>query len=533
MASDFAEFARDNPEEALRLVQKLREKVVVPHEGQRPIVDSKARFKVINCGRRWGKVLASGTNVLTPDGWRDHDDLRAGDYVIDADGRATEVTDVFPHTDWQFFEVEFNDGTVIEAGAEHLWEVYDRRSTKVLRTDEIAETLMRGAKDRRWAVPLPAPIEFAPSPALLIDPYVVGCALGDATIDAGMRLCSDDPEIVAEVLDRVPEGVRLSAIHYKDRTPTYDFTGWGSLWPDVGLRGTRSRTKFVPQAYMRASVVDRLEVLRGLMDTDGWCYKGRASFCSSSKQLALDVQELVRSLGGRANKLAFKDNEFGGAWTLTFYTRPEMCPFRLARKAKKWNPSGQLTKKIVAVRPGRIADGQCISVASERGLYVVEGYTLTHNTTLAAKLLIQATLASPPGSVTWWVAPTYKVVKRGYREVLRQLPREYLTHDPQPDTNFDAGRSVILRFKNGSQIEFYSAERPEGMLGEGVTFAVLDEAAIMPSRIWQQVVSPTLMDHQGGACLISTPRGRNWFYQAWKRGHKLREHLLLEDHVWQ
>ena len=64
MASDFAEFARDNPEEALRLVQKLREKVVVPHEGQRPIVDSKARFKVINCGRRWGKVLASGTNEI-------------------------------------------------------------------------------------------------------------------------------------------------------------------------------------------------------------------------------------------------------------------------------------------------------------------------------------------------------------------------------------------------------------------------------------------------------------------------------------
>jgi hypothetical protein len=41
---------------------------------------------------------------------------------------------------------------------------------------------------------------------------------------------------------------------------------------------------------------------------------------------------------------------------------------------------------------------------------------------------------------------------------------------------------VVLRFKNGSRMEFYSAERPEGMLGEGVDFVVLDEAAIMPKQ---------------------------------------------------
>jgi len=77
---------------------------------------------------------------------------------------------------------------------------------------------------------------------------------------------------------------------------------------------------------------------------------------------------------------------------------------------------------------------------------------------------------------------------------------------------------VILRFKNGTRMEFYSAERPEGMLGAGVDFAVLDEAAIMPSRIWNQIVRPTLIDHMGGALMISTPRGRNWFYSVWLMG---------------
>jgi Terminase large subunit, T4likevirus-type, N-terminal len=139
-------------------------------------------------------------------------------------------------------------------------------------------------------------------------------------------------------------------------------------------------------------------------------------------------------------------------------------------------------------------------------------------TKIGAKVIIDQTRTAPPGSVTWWVAPTYKIVKRGYREVLRQLPRDLLTHDPPSDSSFDAGRSVILKFKNGSQMEFYSAERPEGMLGEGVSFAVLDEAATMPSRIWEQVVRPTLMDKKGGAMLISTPRGRNWFYKRYVRG---------------
>lgn len=126
--------------------------------------------------------------------------------------------------------------------------------------------------------------------------------------------------------------------------------------------------------------------------------------------------------------------------------------------------------------------------------------------------------ARKPNQVVWWVAPTYKVVRRGYAEVLRQLPPNLLTHIPPSESAFDAGRSVKLRFKNGSVIEFYSAERPEGMLGEGVDYVVLDEAAIMPKAVWEVTVRPTLMDSQGGGLMISTPRQRNWFYYFWLRG---------------
>jgi phage FluMu gp28-like protein len=144
-------------------------------------------------------------------------------------------------------------------------------------------------------------------------------------------------------------------------------------------------------------------------------------------------------------------------------------------------------------------------------------------TVIAAKILVAKSRQSE--KMLWWVAPTYKIVKRGYAEILRQLPDGVLAKDAPPDTNFDAGRSVILHFKNGTKMEFYSAERPEGMLGAGVDFVVMDEAALMSQRIWNQIISPTLMDYEGGALMISTPRGHNWFYRCYQMGQDPQENL--------
>lgn len=146
-------------------------------------------------------------------------------------------------------------------------------------------------------------------------------------------------------------------------------------------------------------------------------------------------------------------------------------------------------------------------------------------TKIAAALALRK--ARKERQMIWWVAPTYRIVKRGYTEVLRQLPENTLSRPAPPETAFDSGRAVILHFKNGSRMEFYSAERPEGMLGEGVDFAVLDEAALMPEHIWQQVVRPTLADRQGGALFISTPRGKNWFYRMYLSG----QDELQEDYA--
>lgn len=176
----------------------------------------------------------------------------------------------------------------------------------------------------------------------------------------------------------------------------------------------------------------------------------------------------------------------------------------------------RVSEKVIQPHPG-----QQVVLDSKARFRIMNCGRRFGKTVLAAKIAVSKTRKA--NQMIWWVAPTYKIVKRGYEQVLAQLPDGVLAHDPPPETNFDAGRSVILRFKNGSKMEFYSAERPEGMLGAAVDFAVLDEAAIMKAHIWNQIIQPTLMDRLGGALMISTPRGHNWFYRMWQKGQDPQE----------
>jgi len=75
-----------------------------------------------------------------------------------------------------------------------------------------------------------------------------------------------------------------------------------------------------------------------------------------------------------------------------------------------------------------------------------------------------------------------------------------------------------IKWKNGSVTSFQSAERYDNLRGEGVTFMVVDEAAMIPRDAWEKVLRPMLTDTMGKALLISTPRGKNWFYALYKRG---------------
>jgi phosphate starvation-inducible PhoH-like protein len=168
----------------------------------------------------------------------------------------------------------------------------------------------------------------------------------------------------------------------------------------LGLDGTRSGTKFVPESYLFNSPEVRLALLQGLLDTDGGpvTQAGRTcriEYVTTSPRLRDDVIFLVRSLGGvayvrtrsaegrkpgRANghEVAHRSD----AYSLGIRMPSGVAPFRLARKLERYAVSGggRPMRYIDRIEAAGSAETCCIQVAALDSLYVTEDFLLTHNT---------------------------------------------------------------------------------------------------------------------------------------------------------
>lgn len=123
--------------------------------------------------------------------------------------------------------------------------------------------------------------------------------------------------------------------------------------------------------------------------------------------------------------------------------------------------------------------------------------------------------AASKGGRAWWVAPTYKDSEMGWRplrEIARQLPGvEIRISDKQ----------VI--FPNGGFVAVRSAEKSDGLRGEGLDFVVMDECASMRKTAWTEEIRPALTDRKGKALFIGTPKGRNHFFELFQKGERGEE----------
>lgn len=314
-----------------------------------------------------GKALALDTPLPTPAGWTTMGDVQVGDELYDAHGRPTRVvaaTDVM--IERPCYEVEFSDGSVIVADAQHQW-LTETRATRrsaaggsvTVTTEQIRETLTVGADGRANHSVQNAAALRAPDAALPIPPYVLGAWLGDAHSD-GARMTSETAEIPgliaatgiraeargnmlyalklpAQTLVRDCEvcGTSFTARHphvrtcgrtcgpknkgaHPERLSCADcgspFSGESQRCADCYrehgsftalLRGLGVLgDKHVPAQYLRASVSQRRELLAGLMDTDGTVVRGVGScqFAVTSKRLADSVYELIVSLGYKCGR---------------------------------------------------------------------------------------------------------------------------------------------------------------------------------------------------------------------------------------
>jgi hypothetical protein len=113
-----------------------------------------------------------------------------------------------------------------------------------------------------------------------------------------------------------------------------------------------------------------------------------------------------------------------------------------------------------------------------------------------------------------WIVPEY----RNGRPLWR-MAESAVAHMLKAKTVSVNESERIIRFlRSGGTLGVYSADNPSSILGEAFNLVVVDEAARVKADVWYETIQPTLADVNGDALLISTPKGRNWFWQEWIRG---------------
>jgi hypothetical protein len=394
---------------------------------------ARAPCGIIKAVTGFGKAQPVDEPVYTHAGPVSIGAIQVGDFVIGANGYPTEVTGVYPQGIKDIVEVEFSDHTVVRCCKEHLWNVRTKaqkhRDTpyKTVQIADIAGDLYDNQGTAKWFVPVTEPARFQ-SRELPVDPYLLGVLLGDGGLTQGsVRFSSADSEIVERVEKIVqPLGLFTSYIAQYDWSITHGVPKRKNVLREalesLGVC-VLSNDKKIPNIYKHASYAQRLELLRGLMDTDGTARKNsyHVEFGAvASKQLAEDVCELVRSLGGVTR---VKEQTYSAQPGKTYYrvaVNLPVNPFWLPRKARLWRGKTKQgkTKAITAVRPAGAAQCVCISVAAEDGLYLTTNYTVTHNTTMIAA----AALLFPDARIDV-VTKSVDVAERIVRSLKRLLPK--------------------------------------------------------------------------------------------------------------
>ena len=363
-----------------------------------------------------GNCLPLDAGILTPTGWTTMGGIQPGDELMTPFGTVTTVTEKYPVKVRPVYRLTLRDGSSVEACPDHVWPVERWKSsikylggkdengkrayvggadgktmeriTEIISTQELKSRIEKGRQIDLISI---APVAY-PEADIPVDPYVLGAILGDGYInpEGTAAFYSADDEIVEEIRrrgyevaqDQVEEGL----------CPKYRINGVRKRLRELGVAGKRAWEKSIPEMYLRGSVQQRIDLLRGVMDTDGTISKkGEMEFTSASSEFAEGVQELVRSLGGRVsinvktNVMYTSPNQATpkqgrDAHRVQNIRLPKISPFLLPRKAERWRDRTRSFNRIVSVEYLRDDAVQCIRVADERHLYITDDFIPTHNT---------------------------------------------------------------------------------------------------------------------------------------------------------
>lgn len=367
-----------------------------------------------------GKDQPLTSKIKTPTGWTTMGEIKIGDFVSTPDGKSALVSGVFPQGEKQVYKITFSDGRTVRAGGGHLWKIRKIREPNwcIVTTLEMQRII---DDTNQWIyIPVIQP-EIKEDIDLPIDSYTLGCLIGDGSLSkSSFNFSSNDPEILESITSMLKPTYSLvhqsnydyriastnssrNGLTNKQRTGLF-FNHYKNELNKLNLLGTNSYTKFIPEVYKTGSVSQKEQLIAGLVDTDGYVNKqGALSISTTSKQLALDIQEVVRSIGGHSSITSrtpsyayLGEKKFGAlAYNVSIrYSAPRNLS-RLSRKIERLPENYQyadLNLRVTSVEQDGVEQTQCILVDHSDHLYITDNYVVTHNTTFAHDVALKNNL---------------------------------------------------------------------------------------------------------------------------------------------
>ena len=339
---------------------------------------------IFNAPSGYGKLIANDVPVLTRKGWKKHGDLVVGDEVISPKGEFIKVKIVHPKK-YATVKVIFEDGEEILCHNQHEWQVYDReaRKEKQVETNYLIEHLKEKSGRNRFLLPLIEPVkgEYKDLP---VDPYTYGVWLGDGSTNQGKITQNNEDTII---FNYIPYQITSVYNGTSENVKTYFLKGLSEDLHKINLCYQKhTEEKYIHDSYLTSSIEQRLELLAGIIDTDGYLdkVKQRYIITTCGEKLKNDIISLISTFNWRVsvNIVPPRVSTSGIKGKKNIYYigfSPTMeIPCKLERKKiKKLHKQRRIGIKNIEIIP--LTEGNCITV--DGGLYLV-GRTLkiTHNT---------------------------------------------------------------------------------------------------------------------------------------------------------
>lgn len=365
-----------------------------------------------------GKATILTSEICTPLGFKMLADIKEGDIITSVSGKTQRVVCLHPIEKHPYYRIYFIDGTSTDCSEGHLWYAHQSGKSnnyKNWTTKEIYEWHEKKKagmyKGRNLIIPLCGPVEFVEQPIvgeLKVDPYIIGAMIGDGYMKSSKQgdvvlFTTMDKEIVEQF---EADSFDMSYNKERDGNSARQYKIYSSRLAyalrKLGLSDKTSIDLFIPECLKLSSIKSRIRLMQGLMDTDGYVDdRGHMSYTTISAQLADDVAFVIRSLGGVATikrgKAGYKDADgnfirCNDDYTVYFRTKmnPDLCCLTRKKSRARYDFNGgnsELGKRIVDIEYLGIREGRCITVSDDSGLYLVDNFTVTHNSYLGCAWL--------------------------------------------------------------------------------------------------------------------------------------------------